>query len=102
MSYYEKEYRRRLFQKQEGNALVMLISINLVIFVLFALVNAFYFFSYSTKELANVRFSAEVYDNLALPASLHEIARKPWTIITHMFYHYSVWHILSNMLWLWA
>ena len=102
VSYYAKEYRRRLFQKQGGNALVMLISINVVIFVLFALVNSFYFFSYPTKAIADLRFNAEVYTNLALPSSLHEIARKPWTIITHMFYHHSVWHIISNMLWLWA
>src|SRR5437764_6798776 len=29
---------------------------------------------------------------------------RPWTIITHMFVHdtISVWHILANMLWLWA
>jgi len=102
MSYYEKKYPSRLFQKQEGNALVMLITINLVIFVLFALVNAFYFFSYSPKALAVAKFTAEVYNNLALPASLHEISQKPWTIITHMFYHYSAWHIIGNMLSLWA
>jgi len=102
MSYYEKEYRSRLFQKQDGNALVTLISINLVVFILFALINVFYLFSYPTAGIANANFNSDLYNNLALPASLHEIARKPWTIITHMFYHQSAWHIISNMLWLWA
>jgi membrane associated rhomboid family serine protease len=101
MSLYEKDYQRRLFQKQDGNALVMLISINLIFFVLFSLVNLFYFFTYP-EEAARLEFQNDFYNNLALPASFHEIARKPWTIITHMFYHFSVWHIISNMLWLWA
>src|SRR6266487_5218917 len=101
MSLYEKEYRSRLFQKQEGNALVMLISINLVMFVLFSLVSLFYFFTFP-EETARLEFQNDFYNNLALPASFHGITQKPWTIITHMFYHFSVWHIISNMLWLWA
>lgn len=101
MSYYEKRYKRRLSLGQDNNALVMLIAINLVIFVIFAFVKVIYFFSYE-QAAANVSFSNDVYNNLALPASFHELVKKPWTIITHMFYHYSVWHIISNMLWLWA
>jgi membrane associated rhomboid family serine protease len=101
MSYFEKEYKRRLSLNQDGNALVMLISINLVIFVLFAFVNVFYFFTYA-QPAADQHFETDIYTNLALPASLHEFAKRPWTLFTHMFYHYSVWHIISNMLWLWA
>ena len=101
MSYYEKEYKRRLSLGQDGNALVTLIAINLVVFVLFAFVNVFYYFSYA-QPAADIHFRSDIYNNLALPASLHEFAKKPWTLITHMFYHYSVWHIISNMLWLWA
>jgi len=101
MSLYEKEYRPRLFHKQDGNALVMLISINLIVFVLFSLVSLIYFFTYP-EGVARQEFQHDFYNNLALPASFHGIASKPWTIITHMFYHASVWHIISNMLWLWA
>jgi membrane associated rhomboid family serine protease len=101
MSYYEKEYKRRLSLSQDGNALVMLIAINLVVFVLFAFINVFYFFTF-TQPAAETRFYNDIYTNLALPASVHEFLRKPWTLITHMFYHFSVWHIISNMLWLWA
>ena len=101
MSYYEKEYKRRLSLGQDGNALVMLIAINLVIFVLFAFVKVIYYFSYA-QPAADANFGNDIYNNLALPASLHELVKKPWTLITHMFYHYNVWHIISNMLWLWA
>ncbi len=101
MSYYEKKYKRRLSLNQSGNALVMLIAINLVFFVLFAFVNVFYYFTY-TQPAADTKFYNDVYTNLALPASLNEFVKKPWTLITHMFYHYGVWHIITNMLWLWA
>src|SRR5205085_5810034 len=44
----------------------------------------------------------DVNKNLSITASFHETAKKPWTIITHMFYHKGAWHIIGNMLWLWA
>jgi hypothetical protein len=68
MSYYEKEYKRRLSLGQDGNALVMLIAINLVIFVLFAFVKVIYYFSYD-QPAADVNFGNDIYNNLALPAS---------------------------------
>jgi len=101
MSYFEKEYKRRLSLDQDNNALVMLISINLVMFVLFKFIYVIYFFSFA-QDVAKARFFTDITTNLALPSDLHEFVRKPWTLITHMFYHESVWHILSNMLWLWA
>ncbi|WP_163615010.1 rhomboid family intramembrane serine protease, partial [Klebsiella pneumoniae] len=27
---------------------------------------------------------------------------RPWTFITAMFMHSSVWHLISTVLWLWA
>ncbi len=74
MSYYEKEYKRRLSLNQDGNALVMLIAINLVIFVLFTFVKVFYYFSYE-QPAADINFGNDIYSNLALPASLHELER---------------------------
>src|SRR5215216_2809922 len=101
MSYYEKEYKRRLSLNQDGNALLTLISINLVIFVLFAFVKVFYFFTY-VQPAADINFENDIYTNLALPAGLNDLLKKPWTLFTYMFYHYSVWHIIGNILALWA
>ena len=101
MSYYEKEYKRRLFLSQDNNALTMLIAINLVFFVLFKFIYVCYYFTY-VKEIAAINYANDFTRYLALPANLHDLVRKPWTIVTHMFYHESVWHIISNMLWLWA
>ena len=42
---------------------------------------------------------------LALPANLHDLQMRPWTLITYMFCHAdigkNVLHIVFNMLWLW-
>ena len=27
---------------------------------------------------------------------------RPWTILTHMFIHRSIWQVFANMLWLWC
>ena len=37
-----------------------------------------------------------------MPAQLTRLSERPWTILTYMFSHISVWQILSNSLWLWA
>jgi membrane associated rhomboid family serine protease len=101
MSYYEKEYKRRLSLGQDGNALVMLIAINLVAFVLFKFIYVLYFFGYD-QSVAKASYFTDFTKNIALPSSFRVFLQKPWTLITHMFYHEDVWHIVSNMLWLWA
>lgn len=41
-----------------------------------------------------------VIDFLALPSSLGQLALRPWAPLTYMFFHYDVFHILFNMLFL--
>lgn len=100
MGIYEREYKTRFSNTLQENSLVMLITINLVIFVLFQFVNVFYFFSYP-KEVAVTKFYQEIYRFLALPGHFSQYITRPWTLITHMFYHQGIWHIIGNMLWLW-
>jgi membrane associated rhomboid family serine protease len=40
----------------------------------------------------------EILYYLAIPADLSALAKKPWTIITYMFTHGFLWHILFNMM----
>lgn len=42
-----------------------------------------------------------VISYIELPSSPMWFLRQPWTLITYMFAHYDVLHILFNMLWLW-
>ncbi|MBI1344373.1 MAG: rhomboid family intramembrane serine protease [Terrimonas sp.] len=100
MNYYDQRSRSRFTSVLDNNALVMLIAIHLVVFVLFSFINVFYFFSFE-KEIARVHFYQDIYTNLAIPAGFREFLHKPWTLLTHMFYHFEVWHLISNMIWLW-
>ena len=76
---------------KEGSALTRLIYINLGVFLVIRLVNVFYF-------LAGVEFP--FIDWLALPADVHILASRPWTLLTYMFLHFDFLHILFNILWL--
>ena len=44
--------------------------------------------------------AAEFLRSLYLPADLLQLLRRPWTLITYMFLHAGIWHLLGNMLWL--
>ncbi len=103
MSYYRQENRRsRLSVGQDGNALTMLIAINLIIFVLLALIKLIYFFSYENSGEGLSTFKNNILNWVTLPADLSALLRRPWTLFTHMFVHEGVWHIIGNMLWLWC
>lgn len=103
MSYYQQQNRRKLAIGQDGNALTMLIAVNLVAFVVLAFIRVIYYFSFGSVEGPTL-FDAQVLHWLTLPADMTSFIGRPWTLITHMFVHSpaNVWHIIGNMLWLWA
>ena len=100
MSYYRQENRKRLSIGQDGNALTMLIAINLIVFVLLAFIQVIYFFTYGGDGKAI--FRQDILKWVTLPGEMGQFLRRPWTLFTHMFSHEQVWHIIANMLWLWA
>lgn len=102
MSYYRQQNRYRLSIGEEGNPLVVLIAINLIVFTLLAFIKVIYFFTQPSSTAALAIYNRDILDWVILPASLSKLATRPWTILTHMFVHDNVWHIVANMLWLWA
>ena len=76
---------------KEGSALTRLIYINLGVFLVFRILNLFFFLSGTPFPLM---------DWLALPADFSLLASRPWTLITYMFLHFDFLHILFNLLWL--
>ncbi len=74
---------------REGDALFRLIFINVGIFIVLQTINIlFLLFNHSISWPT---------DFLAAPASLGYLAYKPWTILTYMFLHEQLFHILFNM-----
>lgn len=76
---------------REGSALTRLIYINLGVFLVFRILNVFFFLSGTPFPFM---------DWLALPADFGLLASRPWTLITYMFLHFDFLHILFNLLWL--
>lgn len=95
------EYRRpknRLTLGSDGNALVALFTINVIFFLLLITIQVIYFFFQAKQGV----FYAQVVPYFQMPAQLTQLSERPWTILTFMFSHTGVIHILSNMIWLWA
>ena len=77
---------------KQGNIVVRLIYINVAVFVLGILLSV-------VLGLFNINVG-HILRDLYLPADLLQLLRRPWTIITYMFMHAGIWHLLGNMLWL--
>ena len=81
---------------RNGSNLTRLIYINIAVFVLMTIV-AVAGFLMNNPEIAD-----KALDIFSVPASLNALLLRPWTLITYMFTHKGVWHILFNMLWLYS
>jgi membrane associated rhomboid family serine protease len=83
---------------QDGNSLVMLLAILVIVFCIFK-------FIYVCYHLAGLNVNAyrpNVFNWFAVPADISKLATRPWTLLTYMFMHDGVFHLLGNLLWLWA
>ncbi|RLD32616.1 MAG: rhomboid family intramembrane serine protease [Bacteroidetes bacterium] len=77
-----------------GNSMLSrLIQINTVVFIIVKIVSLFAFLSSADP----VHPLSVIGQYMALPASFHVLASKPWTIITYMFLHEGFFHILFNI-----
>ncbi len=76
---------------KKGSVLTRLIYVNIGVFLFVRILNVFFY-------LLNEDFS--LLNWLALPADIHALQYKPWTLITYMFLHFGFLHILFNILWL--
>ena len=76
----------------QGSMLMRLILINVGIFVLLhVLVLCGMLFNVPAEQM--LRW-------IELPSDPVQLLRRPWTVVTYMFAHYGLLHILFNMLWL--
>lgn len=81
----------------QGSALSILIIVNAAVWVMIQAVKViFFFYNHPDGDAVNLLF----LHAFAIPASVPMLTASPWTLITYMFLHFDVWHILFNMLWL--
>ena len=78
----------------KGSSLNKLIYINIAVFIAISAVSIIAFL------LDNSLITSKAIDLLSVPSSFGKLLLRPWTVITYMFTHKDIWHILFNMLWL--
>jgi len=81
---------------RNGSNLTRLIYINIGVFVLITIIAGIGFL------LNDQAVAIKALDIFSVPASLSALLARPWTLITYMFTHKDIWHILFNMLWLYS
>lgn len=81
---------------KSGSALTKLIYINAGVFIAVTVVAVIGFL------LNNPGLSDYTVSLLSVPASLESLLLRPWTLLTYMFTHKDIWHILFNMLWFYS
>jgi membrane associated rhomboid family serine protease len=84
---------KNAFQRH-NNAHIQLIIINIIIFVVMAVVFVF------SRALQYDQIAEFVHMQVAIPSPVQLFLQKPWTIITYAFVHdlSDIWHIFFNML----
>ena len=77
---------------QAGSILKKLIFINVAVFIGIRLLGVLLLL-FNLQDLPVLLY-------LQLPASVTALLSRPWTVLTYMFTHFDLLHILFNMLWL--
>lgn len=83
-----------VYQFKQGSVILQIILICITVFIAFETIHFFYWAS------GNAKGYEPIIKFFALPLSIHQIALHPWSIVTSMFMHADVNHILWNMLFL--
>jgi membrane associated rhomboid family serine protease len=79
---------------RSGSNLTKLIYINIAVFLLISVGSIIGYL------LNNHDLSLKILNLFSVPSSIEAFLFRPWTLITYMFTHKDILHILFNMLWL--
>lgn len=86
-----KDLKFKIFQS--GNPLFLYIGINIIIFLITAIIGVFAFLSGTGFSVNNF-----LRDFVGLPAAINQLPTRFYTLFTYMFFHDGIFHILFNML----
>lgn len=98
MSLLSQKSTRNILLGQDNNALVFLFAVNSLVFLLINFIRIIYFLSDIPLEF----FNKQILDWFTLSPVPDIFFSRPWTLLTTMFTHLSIWQLISTLLWLWA
>lgn len=97
MSVAQEKSRSKIFLGSDGNALVNLIVVIALTYLIFKFIYVIYIMS----ELQLEAYFTNVFNWFVLPANISKLSTRPWTLLTYMFTHERLFHMVANLLWLW-
>lgn len=98
MSVREQNKARKILLGEDHNALTWLIILNALFFASVLSIKVIY--DLTTGHSQSTEFSIDSW--VAMPAEGYRFLTRPWTILTYMFAHNSIWYLISTVLWLWC
>jgi len=91
--------RKKFTLGDDNNALVALVTINIIFYIILLVVEAIY----ANGQGKATTYTTDVLPWFQLPASLSSLITRPWVLLTSMFTHVDFFSgMLPNMLWLWT
>lgn len=90
--------RKGLTLGQDGNALIMLITVNAVMFVLFKFIEIIY----SVTGLEMAKYGQNVLNWFVVPPGAEKLVTRPWSVLTSMFIEVRPLSLIASMAWLGA
>jgi len=98
MAVREQNRRKKILLGEDRNALTWLIIFNALLFVSVLFIKVIYDFSFGPSHATDLSIDSWI----AMPAEGYGFLTRPWTILTYMFAHNSLWYLISSLLWLWC
>ena len=80
----------------DNNALIALLSVNLVVYALIGFLKVVYYLNSYPLE----QFYAQIMEPSILHPTALELLHQPWTLFTYYWVHDGFWVLLTNMIWL--
>lgn len=98
----EERFGKKTWLGAKSNTLVLLIAILVIVFCIFTFIFLAYRMTDADKLAATKSYYNGIFDWFTLPSNLTKLLERPWTILTYMFLHGDVFHLVGNMIWLWV
>jgi membrane associated rhomboid family serine protease len=98
----EERYGKKTWLGAKSNTLVFLIALLVIVFCIFTFIHLAYRMTDANRDAANARYINGILNWFRLPSNLNSLLERPWTVLTYMFLHGDVFHLIGNMIWLWV